>query len=421
MEKLGVGIIGSQFVATIHAESFGRQIPNAELVACASPTEEHVREFAGRHGIPKWFTDYREMLELPEVDMVVLCLPNYLHCQACCDAARARKHVVCEKPLCRTMAEADLMIETCRAEGVKLMYAEELCFTPKYVRAKQLCDSGAIGGLFRLKQCEKHDGPHMPWFWDVELSGGGVTLDMGCHAFEYFRWMLGKPAAVSVYADMGTFVHQDKTRGDDNSIIIVEFAGGARGVAEESWAKLGGMDDRIELYGSEGVIAADLLRGSAFPTYSKRGYGYAVEKAGSTVGWSFTMYEEMWNYGFPQEMQHFADCVLNDKQPLETGEDGKAVLEIIFAAYESARTGCKVTLPFTPPCAPPGARGKRPTELWLRSRPRPASRSSGRPGATQSVLERTASRMGQRTQPRRGAKASHQGRFGPLSVCAVGR
>ena len=120
------------------------------------------------------------------------------------------------------------------------------------------------------------------------------------------------------------------------------------------------MDDRIELYGSEGVILCDLLRGSAFSTYSENGYGYAVEKAGSTKGWTFTMYEEAWNYGFPQEMAHFADCVANDLQPLVTGEDGRAALEIVFAAYESAGTGRRVELPFTP------EKGKKPIELWLR-------------------------------------------------------
>jgi myo-inositol 2-dehydrogenase/D-chiro-inositol 1-dehydrogenase len=360
MSVLNVGIIGSGFVSEIHAESFKRFIPNARLAAVASPTGDHAAQFAARHGIPKSFTDYHDLLALPEVDMVLLCLPNYLHAEACCAAAQAKKHVVIEKPLCPTLAEADRMIETCKAEGVKLMYAEELCFTPKYVRAKQLCDSGALGKLFRIKQCEKHDGPHMPWFWDVERSGGGVTLDMGCHAFEYFRWMLGKPAVRSIWADMDTFVHGDKTRGDDDSLIVVEFEGGCRGVAEESWAKPGGMDDRIELYGSEGVILCDLLHGSAFQTYSKRGYDYAVEKAGSTAGWSFTMYEEAWNYGFPQEMQHFVDCVLNDEEPLETGEDGRAVLEMILAAYESAATGRKVTWPWE------GPRDKTPSEVWAR-------------------------------------------------------
>ena len=357
MDKVGVGFIGSGFIAEIHAEAF-RSVPNAQVVAVASP--HNAAAFAAKHSIPKHFADYRDLLALPEVDVVLLGLPNTYHCEAACTAAAAGKHVICEKPLCPTLTEADRMIAACREHGVHLMYAEELCFTPKYVRAKQVCDEGALGKLYMMKQCEKHDGPHMPWFWDVDKSGGGVTLDMGCHAFEYFRWMLGKERAVAVYADMGTFVHQDKTRGDDNAIIIVEFESGCRGVAEESWAKPGGMDDRIELYGSEGVIHCDLLHGSAFETYSKTGYGYAVEKAGSTQGWSFTMYEEIWNYGFVAEDQHFANVVQGLEEPLETGEDGKAVLEIIFAAYESAGTGRKVALPFTPP------EGLKPIELWLR-------------------------------------------------------
>lgn len=359
MDRLGVGIIGSGFVSEIHAESFAR-IPNAQLVAAASPTEDHVRDFAGRHGIPRWFTDYRELLELPEVGAVILALPNYLHAQACCDAAAAGKHVICEKPLCTTMAEADRMIAACADAGVTLAYAEELCFAPKYVRARQLVESGALGEVYLLKQAEKHDGPHTDWFWDVELSGGGVTLDMGCHGFEFFRWMLGKPAAVSVYADMATHLRGDRTRGDDDAIIIVEFEGAVRGIAEESWIKKGGMDDRAEIYGSEGVIFADLLRGSSLLTYSERGYDYAVEKASTTRGWSFTMYEEAWNYGFPQEMAHFVDCILAGEEPLETGADGRAVMEIIFAAYESAGTGRKVELPFAPP---PDA---MPIELWQR-------------------------------------------------------
>lgn len=365
MDRVGVGLLGSAFVSTIHAKAF-RHVPQAKIVAVASRTEEHARSFAEAHAIPKWFTDYGELLALPEVDVVVLGIPNYLHAQACVDAAQAGKHVICEKPLCTTLEEADRMIAACREAGVKLMYAEELCFTPKYVRAKELVDEGALGELYLMKQAEKHDGPHSSWFWDVDLSGGGVTLDMGCHAFEYFRWMLNKKRRpLSVYADMGTYVHGERTRGDDDAVIIVEFEGGVRGIAEESWAKKGGMDDRVEMYGSKGVIFCDLLRGSSFLTYSDVGYGYAVEKAGSTVGWSFTMYEETWNYGFPQEMQHFVDCILHDTQPLETGEDGRAVLEIIFAAYESAATGQKVELPFVPPDR------KKPIELWLGKQGRP--------------------------------------------------
>jgi predicted dehydrogenase len=361
-----VGLVGSQFVSTIHAESL-RRCAAAELYAVASPTPGNAEKFAERWSIPHHFTDYRQMLADPQLDLVVIGAPNQLHCPITVDAAAAGKHVVCEKPLAMNLAEADRMVEACKKAGVLLMYAEELCFTPKYVRLKQLLDEGAVGVPTLIKQQEKHDGPHAPHFWDVERSGGGVTMDMGCHAIEFFRWMLSgksgkRPQVRSVYAQMSTQVHTDKTRGDDNAYLILELdnpQGGAPVVciAEESWTKLGGMDDRAELHGSRGVAFADLLHGNAIETYSQSGYGYAVEKAGSTVGWSFTIYEEAWNYGFPQEMEHFVRCVQGREKPLVTGEDGRAVLEVIFAAYESAGTGRKVTLPFR-------TDARKPIDLW---------------------------------------------------------
>jgi predicted dehydrogenase len=343
--RVGVGLIGSQFITSIHADALKR-CADAELVGVASPSPGNAEAFAKRHGIPHYYTDYHKLLASKDIDMVVVGVPNDLHCQVTVDAAAAKKHVVMEKPLCLNLADADRMIEACHRAGVKLMYAEELCFAPKYVRLKQLLDSGALGKPVLIKQSEKHDGPHAPHFWDVNRAGGGVTMDMGCHAIEFFRWMLGRPKIASVYAQMGTYVHSDKTQGEDNAIIILEFENSAMCVAEESWTKLGGMDDRAEVHGSKGVAFADLLHGNAIETYSSVGYDYAVEKAGSTVGWSFTIYEEIWNYGFVQEMAHFVDCVTHDKQPLVTGEDGRAVLEAIFAAYESAGTGRKILLPF---------------------------------------------------------------------------
>ncbi|HEV3119858.1 MAG TPA: Gfo/Idh/MocA family oxidoreductase [Gemmataceae bacterium] len=358
MDQVGVGIIGSQFIAELHIEAFKR-VPQAKVVAVASPTDAHVKGLAQKHHISRWFTDYRDLLSQKDVQMVSLCLPNDLHCQVTEDAAKAGKHIICEKPLCMNLQEAERMIAACQRAGVKLMYAEELCFTPKYVRAKQLVDEGALGKIYLVKQSEKHSGPHSPWFWNVDRSGGGALVDMGCHGIEFARWILGRPRAMSVYAHCATFVHKDKTRGEDNAILIIEFENDAVALIEESWARLGGMDDRAEIYGSKGVTYADLLHGSALETYSEVGYGYAVEKAGGTTGWTFTMYEEMWNYGFPQEMQHFIDCVRLDQKPAVTGEDGQAVLEIMMAAYASAGAGKKVTLPFA-------TEAKKPIDLWLK-------------------------------------------------------
>jgi predicted dehydrogenase len=135
MSKVKVGLIGSGFVADLHAAAF-KMVPDAEVVAVASPTPGKAKRFAEERQIPHAFEDYRDLLALKEIDLVTLGLPNHLHAVATLAAAKAGKHVVCEKPLCRTLEEADQMIEACRQAGVLLMYAEELCFAPKYVRAK---------------------------------------------------------------------------------------------------------------------------------------------------------------------------------------------------------------------------------------------------------------------------------------------
>ena len=321
-----------------------------------------MRTFAEKRGIPRWFVDYREMYQQAEIQLVVLGLPNYLHCDAVVAAAEAGKHVVLEKPMAMNLAECDRMIEACRRANVKLMYAEELCFAPKYARLKQLVDSGALGKPHLVKQMEKHSGPHTPGFTTRISAAAAWPWTWAAMRWNSFAGCYRAPIvqtgrATSVYAQMATHVHGDKTRADDESLIIVEFENGCLGLAEESWAKLGGMDDRAEVYGSAGHAYADLLRGNSIHTYSEQGYDYAVEKASQTSGWSFTIYEENWNYGFPQEMAHFVACVRDDRRPIVTGEDGRATLEIIMAAYASAGSGKKIAIPFK-------TDAKKPIDLW---------------------------------------------------------
>ena len=210
-DQVGIGIVGSGFIAGAHAEAFSR-LPRAAVRAVASRSAEKAAEFAARWGIPAWLTDFRELADRPDVDVVCIAAPNALHRDITVAAAAAGKHVICEKPLARTLREADEMISACAAAGVLLMYAEEICFAPKYVRAKELADEGALGEVYLVRQTEQHYGPHSDWFWDPEQSGGGVLMDMGCHGIEFARWVLGKPAAVTVAAEVGTFVHGSRTR-----------------------------------------------------------------------------------------------------------------------------------------------------------------------------------------------------------------
>jgi myo-inositol 2-dehydrogenase/D-chiro-inositol 1-dehydrogenase len=358
--KVRVGVIGSQFQADIHVASIQQMGEEAEVVAIASPSPGNAERLARRYGVPQWFEDYREMLSEPSIEMVTIAVPNKLHCQLTLDIARAGKHVVCEKPLCMTMEEADLMIDVCEREGVLLLYAEELFFTPKYVRAKEIADQGGFGEIYLVKQSEKHFGPHAPWFWDIEQSGGGVLMDMGCHGIAFANWFLGRPVLTSVTAQIGTYVHADKTKGEDNAFVILEFEGNKVAMVEDSWARHGGMDDRIEVYGDQGLAYANLHMGNALTVYSDPGYGYAVEKATSTEGWTFPVFEELWNYGFPQEMHHFARCVRGKEEPIATGADGRLAQLAMFAAYQSAGAGRRVDIATFDPSGV-----AKPIDLWF--------------------------------------------------------
>jgi len=140
-ETVRVGLIGSGFISSIHAEAL-RRVAGAEIIAVASPGPGRAERFADERGIPRHFTDYRALLDIPEVDLVVLGLPNDLHCQATCLAA-AGKHVVVEKPMAPSLAEYDRTIAAFERSGVLLGYAEELCFTPTYVRLE---GAGRRGG-----------------------------------------------------------------------------------------------------------------------------------------------------------------------------------------------------------------------------------------------------------------------------------
>lgn len=358
METVNVGIIGTGFVGGIHADALGH-VPEAEVLAVASRTPENVEAFAEEHGIPHAFADYQKLLAREDIQAVTVGVPNYLHEEVVTAAAQAGKHIMCEKPFARTLAEGQRMLEAVERAGVKLVYGEMLCFAPKYVRAKRLVDEGALGEVFLIKQGEEHAGPHSDWFWDVEKSGGGALMDMGCHSIEFGRWILDKPPIKRVTAVLGTHVHGDRTKGEDHSLCIVEYETGAVSVAENSWAKTGGVDDRCEIYGSEGNTRADLIKGNSLLTHSRTGYGYAVEKAEATQGWTFTGFEEEWNYGFPQEMQHFVNVVLGREEPIETGQDGMEVLKAIYAGYQSAGEGRAIEWPYDPP------QDVLPVRLWL--------------------------------------------------------
>jgi myo-inositol 2-dehydrogenase / D-chiro-inositol 1-dehydrogenase len=356
--KIRVGLCGTGFIGNIHAHAIGKN-QKAELVAvCEEVDQARGKAFAKQHKIKKAYNDFEKMIKDPSLDLVYVCIPNYLHCKYMVKAAAEKKHVFVEKPLCVTLEEADKIIAAARKNQVKLFYGENLCFAPKFARLKELVDEGSLGRPFYIRHRESHGGPHAAWFWDIRRSGGGAMMDMGCHGIEFARWLLGKPKIKRVLASLGTYIHKKKTRGEDDSVLLLEFEGGARAVIENSWALRGGLDDRAEVQGTEGVAFCDLVYGSALRVFTARGLGYAVEKAESTKGWSFVAYQEEEMYGYPDEFANIVESIEKNTPPKETPEDGKIVLETMMAGYLSAKLGRWVELPAKLP------RNKKPYQLW---------------------------------------------------------
>jgi predicted dehydrogenase len=358
--KFGVGLVGTGFIGKTHLDAL-RTIPDVEVVALADVDELRGKLFAESFGVPKVYPTHIAMLQDRNVQAIVIGVPNFLHHRIAMDAFAAGRHVICEKPLALTLEHALEMVDTAKAKGLTLAYAEELSFVPKFLKARDLMTSGGIGKPYLLRQCEKHAGPYSPWFFKPEEAGGGILMDMGCHSIECIRYLLGKPAVKSVMAHMGTYLHKEITVEEDFVLIVMEFEDGTIGQAEASWTLKGGMDSTLEIFGTEGVVYADLLKGMGLRAFSEKGFPDMWEP---NRGWTHPDYDWLWNNGYPQEDRHFIECMKTGAVPEESGEDGVAVLEIMLAAYHSAGIGRKVNLPFRPKglTVPP-------VDLWLNPRP----------------------------------------------------
>jgi len=350
-DALGVGLIGAGWAASVRAECFQR-LPGVEVRAVADSDQDRLSCFANEYDVPGCHVDWHELISRDDILVVHIATPNYLHAEMIMASARAGKHVICEKPLCLTLEEADLVIDTCRRQGVKLCYAERLCFAPKFVRAKELADSGDIGEIYSVRLSEKCGGPTSPRTWDKAQAGGGALIDIACHGIEFCRWVMDKQPVRSVYAQLNTHRRSNDSGLEDDAIVIMEFEQGRTALIESGWALKGSSQSRAEILGTKGVIHADLVAGIGLQCFIEKEVGRGDEE------WPFSGYEWISERGFPQEVAHFIECIRKDIEPRECGEDGRAVLEIMLASYHSAATGQKVTLPFQP-------RGiKRPVDLW---------------------------------------------------------
>ena len=328
---LGTGLIGDFYAMTLHGQR-GRD----RVRVVYSRSEGRGRAFSERWTIPEFTSDMREAIEHPETDVVVVALPNHLHEAAVKAVAAAGKAVLCTKPLGRNAGEAQRMLEAVEKAGVFGGYLEDLCYTPKSLKAIASARAGAIGDVTWVRSRETHPGPHSAWFWDGRLTGGGAIIDLGCHCIEIIRSFVGKGnRPVEVMCTTDTLVHP--IADEDNAIALIRFESGAIGQFEVSWTFRGGMDLRDEVAGTHGTIWINHFLRTGFEIFSAgTTTGYVAEKAESTAGWLFPVGDEVSELGYVDMFTDMFRAMDEGGVPQETFYDGYVVNAVMDACYRSA-------------------------------------------------------------------------------------
>jgi predicted dehydrogenase len=334
---LRIGIVGAGFWAKmIHIPTF-QFISGYEVVGLTSRSLEKARITAREFGIRKVYSDYHELIRDPEVDVVDICAPNFLHADVAVETLAQGKDVICIKPLATSLLEAQRMVSEAERRGRKILYAENVPFIPALTRLKTMIDEDVYGRIFRVKACEGIGQLHADWFKDPSLSGGGCIVDMAVHGLSFLQWMAGKSKPVRVVAEAGTFVHPQEV--EDTSVILVRFANGMIGQTEDSWSLVGGFDSRFEIFGTKGHALVDLLY--AHPIRSA--LGQATEGGANAVHFH-PVEDHFVKDGHLAMMNHFLACLESDLPCRSSGEDGLRIMELVDAAYRSVNQHCSVTL-----------------------------------------------------------------------------
>ena len=335
--EVRIGLLGSGFIGEFHTLGL-RYVPDVRVAANWGAGPERREAFAARFG-SRALDSMEAVCADPEVDLVVVSLPNHLHVEAVRLAAAHGKGVACTKPLGRDAVEAGEMLRLVEEAGVYNAYMENVVFTVETVRMHEMIEAGAIGRLTTFRAREGHSGPHAPHFWNAELAGGGALLDMGSHGAEAARYLFGKDLPVKdVFAWGATLVHGDRTTLEDNAVMLVRFADDRVATMDVSWSSKGGLENRFEAYGDAGRIVEDITS-TTLRAFIEKPAGYLAEKVDAETGWVFPVPDEPYAHGHDAMMRHVVETFRDGVEPRETFRDGFVVNAIIDAAYRSMRSG----------------------------------------------------------------------------------
>lgn len=335
MRKIGAAVIGMGAAGCLHVESYNSLKEKAKLLAICDLDKECAETNACMYEADAC-TDYRDILRRKDVEIVDICLPHHLHADAAVAAAEAGKNILVEKPIATNLKDADRMISAAKKAGVKLMVAENHAFIPAHQKAKELVDKGIVGRIFLAKAYEVvGDVPVVDGTWKTTPEAIGTLLDMGVHRFFVLRWIVGE--IKTVYAIAEKLVCDVETDNDDNAVILLKFKNKALGEVDVSCCVVSEPTNRLEIYGTEGTILEDHMWEQPL-MYDSHKTGFETE------GWlkphiEHAPFPGYYGISFKNEVEHFIDCVREDKTPIVTGELGKEALKVALCAYKSVKTG----------------------------------------------------------------------------------
>jgi myo-inositol 2-dehydrogenase/D-chiro-inositol 1-dehydrogenase len=333
MKKLKLGVIGTGRIGKVHIATLVQSVPLAEVVAVADVNVSGATEVANGLGISTVYANYQEVINHPEVEAVVICSPTDTHAQYIIEAAKAGKHIFCEKPVDLSIPVIQGALEAVEKAGVKLMVGFNRRFDPNFSKLKQLVVDGKIGDPHVLKITSRDPAPPPA---EYSAVSGGMFMDMTIHDFDMARYIVGSEVT-EVYVKSAVLV--DPAIGEagdvDTAVITLTFANGAIGVIDNSRKAVYGYDQRVEIFGSKGMANAD----NNFPENHRYFAGDGVH---SSLPLNFFM--DRYLDAYANEMKIFCHAVINDLPLPVSGDDGLKSVVIALAAKKSVQENRPVKL-----------------------------------------------------------------------------
>ena len=331
MSDLRVLSVGAGRAGTVHAVNLAEHTPRARLVGVVDERPDVAAALAERAGSVPTFATFEDALAGVEFDAVIIATPTFTHRDLVVAAARAGKHVLCEKPMALSAEECDEMIAACRAAGVVLQIGFMRRFQPEFAEAWRRIQAGDIGAPMVVKSLTRGPGLPPSWAWSLERSNG-MLAEVNSHDFDCVRWLAGSEI-VRVYAEAANRKGAGRgvTEPDfyDNAVVTLRFASDAIGTIDGTCPADYGYDARVEVLGTDGLLVIGDVRGTAILEVRDRDAG-VVQPVHRT-------WPERFADGYRAELRAFVEATLDGGPPTVTGEDGRAAVQAVVAANRSWR------------------------------------------------------------------------------------